>query len=83
MNSLKIYDRVALTRDIAELGLKRGDVATLVDTAPHPNGGPTGYLLEVTNALGVSLRVVVVGPNDIAPLSANEILAVRELTPTS
>jgi hypothetical protein len=76
----KLYDRVALARDIAESGLKRGDVATVVDTVPHPNGGPVGLVLEVTNALGESLQTVVVAPSDIAPLHANEVLTVRTMS---
>jgi hypothetical protein len=82
MNQLKLYDRVAITRDIAEHGLRRGDVATLIDLVPHPGGGPQGLVLEVVNALGESLRVVVVTPDDVAPLNANEVFAVRELSRT-
>jgi hypothetical protein len=76
---LKLYERVALTRDIPEHGLKQGDVATLVDTAPHPNGGPEGLVLEITNAVGDSLRVAIVTADDVEPLNANEVLAVRQL----
>ena len=79
----KLYDRVALSRDIADSGLKCGDVATLVDTVPHPNGGPIGLVLEVTNALGESLQTVVVSPDDVSPLHANEVLTVRALSQAS
>jgi hypothetical protein len=83
MNNLALYDRVALTRDLNEHGLKRGDVATLVDRVPHPAGGSEGLVLEVTNALGDALSVVVVNAEDIEPLNANEVLAVRPLVKTS
>lgn len=75
----QLYDRVALARDIAEHGLKRGDVATLVDVAPHPAGGPEGLVLEIANALGESLRVAIVTAQDIEPLTADEVLAVRQI----
>jgi hypothetical protein len=75
----QFYDRVALTRDIPEHGLKRGDVATLVDVAPHPTGGPEGLVLEIANALGESLRVAIVTAQDIEALTANEVLAVRQI----
>jgi hypothetical protein len=81
MDTPKLNDRVALTRDIDEHGLKRGDVATLVDFSPHPSGGAEGMVLEVTNALGDSLKVVIVTPADIEPLQADEILSVRPLAP--
>ena len=78
-----MYERVALARDLDGHGLKRGDVATMVDTVPHPSGGPEGLVLEVTNALGDSLRVVIVTPEDVEPLNGNEVLAVRRLVTTS
>jgi hypothetical protein len=83
MKQPALYDRVALARNLDEHGLKRGDVATIVDTVPHPAGGPTGLVLEVTNALGESLQVVVVTAADIQPLHANEIFAVRPLVKTA
>ena len=73
-----LSDRVALACDLDDHGLKRGDVATIVDKVPHPTGGPEGLVLEVTNALGDSVQVVVVTESDIEPLSANEVFAVRQ-----
>lgn len=78
MKPIALYDRVALNRDFAEHGLKRGDIATLVDRVPHPASGPDGLVLEVTNALGESLQVVIATANDVEPLHANEVLAVRQ-----
>jgi len=74
-----LYARVSLTRDLEELGLKRGDVATIVDTVPHPSNGPTGIILEISNAIGDSIQVVTVTADDIEPLTAHEILSVRQL----
>lgn len=74
-----LYDRVALARDLPQYGLKQGDVATLVDLVPHPKGGAEGLVLEVTNALGESLEVVVVTKDDIEPLHADEVLTVRQM----
>lgn len=83
MNRPELYERVALVRDVPEHGLRRGDVATVVDVVPHPSGGADGFALEVTNALGESLQVVIMTESDIAPLTANEVFAVRELSRTS
>lgn len=77
--SPKLDDRIALTRDIPDRGFKKGDVATLVDTVPHPDGGPEGLVIEVSNALGESLQVVVVTADDVEPLNANEVFTVRQL----
>ena len=74
-----LYQRVALRRDIAEEGLKRGDVATLVDMVPHPGNGEEGCVLEVFNAVGESIKVLTVPESDIERLHSDEILTVRPL----
>ncbi|MFY9820886.1 MAG: DUF4926 domain-containing protein [Thermoanaerobaculia bacterium] len=81
--SLPLYQRVALNRDVPEQGLKKGDVATLVDLVPSPEGGEQGCVLEVFNALGESIAVVVVRESEIEGLHAGEVLAVRPLAKAS
>ena len=76
---MELYQNVALTRDISEHGLKRGDVAVLVDRVPHPTGGEPGCLLEVFNAVGDTLAVIAVPQSAIEPLRADEVLAVRPM----
>jgi Domain of unknown function (DUF4926) len=77
--SLPLYQRVALRRDLPEQNLRQGDVATLLDYVPHPEGGEQGCLVEVFNALGESIAVVAVPESDIEGLRADEVLAVRPL----
>jgi hypothetical protein len=79
LKTLTLYERVSLTRDLPEFGMKRGDVATFVDKVPHQSGGPEGLVLEVTNALGDSLHVIIVSPEDVEPLHASDVLTVRQL----
>jgi hypothetical protein len=79
MSRPELYDRVSLTRDQEEYGLKRGDVATFIDTVPDPQGGPDGAILEVFNALGDSIMVATVSIDEIEALSEDEVLAVRRL----
>ena len=74
---LELYQEVALTCDVPEHDLKAGDVATLVDFVPHPTSGEDGCVLEVFNAVGESVAVVVVPISAIAALQADEILTVR------
>jgi hypothetical protein len=64
--SAQLYTRVALARDLDEHGLKCGDVATLVNTVPHPDGGEGGYVLEVFNVLGQSMVTVVVRASEVS-----------------
>jgi hypothetical protein len=73
------FQRVALTRDVAEHQLCAGDVACVVDLVPHPSGGETGCVLEVFNAIGESIAVVAVPLSAVEPLAADEVFAVRRL----
>lgn len=77
--NFELYQRVALNRDLNEYQLKKGDVATLIDFVPHPSNGELGCVLEVFNATGESIAVVIVPISDIKPLRNNEILNVRSL----
>ena len=74
-----LYGQVALSVDVPEFNLKKGDVATLVETVPHPSGGEDGCVLEVFNALGASIAVVTVPESHLEPLRADEILNVRHM----
>lgn len=73
------FQRVALTRDVPEHRLQAGDIASVVDFVPHPDGGETGCVIEVFNAVGESIAVVAVPLSAIEPLAADEVLAIRRL----
>ena len=77
---IELYEQVALKHDLPDYGLKQGDIATLVDYVSHPEGGEEGCILEVFNAVGESIAVIVVPISAIAPLPADEVLSVRTLT---
>ena len=76
---LPLYQYVALRQDVPEHALKKGDVAILIDYVPHPEGDEEGAVLEVFNAVGESIAVVIVPESNVESLSADEILAVRPL----
>jgi hypothetical protein len=75
----KLYQRVALIRDWPDAGLRRGDVATVVDWVPHPTDGDEGCVLEVFNALGESIQVVTVPSLYVSPVTSDDIPAIRRL----
>lgn len=75
----ELYQHVALLRNLGDKGVKKGDVAVLVDYVPHPAGGEEGCIIEIHNALGESLWIVAVKQSDIEPSNAGEVLAVRPL----
>ena len=77
--SYQIFARVALKEDLPEQGLRRGDVATIVEAHAARAGQEPGYSLEVFNAVGETIAVVVVRESQIEPLAADEVLHVRHL----
>jgi len=74
----KLFEEVILLEDMPEKGLKKGDVATIVEHHPVA-GGEDGYTLEVFNVLGDTIAVVTVSETAIAPLTEKEIFSVRSL----
>jgi hypothetical protein len=74
-----LYERVALTRDLEEHGLRKRDVGVVVDYVPHPKGEEEGALLEVFNAVGELIALVAVRLSDIEPMRSDDVLAVRPL----
>jgi hypothetical protein len=77
----KLYERVALTRDLPEHNLRKGDVAVVVEHLPATSGGEDGYALEVFNAVGETIDVVMVPASAVKPLTEDEILQARSLSP--
>ena len=75
-----LYQHVSLTSDIPQYNLKKGDIATLVEYVPGPEGIEKGCILEVFNANGESINVITVPESSIASLSPDQILTVRPLT---
>lgn len=76
----KLFEDVVLAKNIRKKGLKKGDLATIVE---HHSlaGDEDGYSLEIFNALGDTVAVVTVGKSAIAPLMANDVFSVRQLSP--
>lgn len=73
------YQRIVLRQDIPEHGLKAGDIAMLVEYVPSATGREDGSILEVFNAIGESIKLIVVGESQIESLQPDEIPAVRRM----
>jgi hypothetical protein len=78
-SSIELYSKIYLNRDFPEYNLKTGDLATFIDTVPDPESIEEGYILEVFNAIGESIDVVVVPKSAVSPLQANQIPSIRPL----
>ncbi|OCR01494.1 DUF4926 domain-containing protein [Oscillatoriales cyanobacterium USR001] len=80
---LELYQEIALNQEFPEYNLYRGDIATLVDYVPHPEGKEEGAVLEVFSALGETIDVVTVPISSIEALQTSDILSVRRLAQAS
>jgi hypothetical protein len=74
-----LFTRVSLAEDFPEYSLHKGDLATIVEIHEGSPEQETGYSLEVFNAVGETIAVLVVEESKISPVKRNEILHVREL----
>lgn len=72
-----LFTRVSLTEDFPQHGLHRGDLATIVEIHEGGPGQETGYSLEVFNAVGETIVVMVAEESKLSPVKRNEILHVR------
>ncbi len=75
-----LYSRVALAVDVPTEGIRRGDVATIVEhhSSPVPGVEP-GYSVEVFNAVGETLAVLTLPESSFEALRRDEVLSVRSL----
>jgi Domain of unknown function (DUF4926) len=74
--TFELFSRVALRKDFPLHQLRRGDVVMIVDHHPVKDG-EDGYSLEVFNAVGETIAVLVVAESQIEPLMRNEVLQIR------
>ena len=72
----KLFEEVVLKKDIPKRGLKKGDVATIVEHHPVSDG-EDGYSLELFNALGDTIAVITVPESSIELLTEDEIFSIR------
>lgn len=73
-----LYTDVALTRDVPEHRLRRGDIVRLVEHHRAPDG-EEGYSAEVLGANGKTLAVIGVEAKALEALRDDEVLSVRAL----
>ena len=79
--TIELFKRVALRVDLPEHGLRKGDVATIVEHLPGMQT-EDGYALEVFNAIGDTIAVITVPQSAVEPLTADVIPSVRPLAQT-
>ncbi len=74
----ELYTDMALTCDLPEHRLRRGDIVKLVDSHIALDG-TEGYSLEVCNAVGDTVAVTAVPATALEALRDDEVLCARPL----
>ncbi len=74
----ELYTDVALTCDLPEHRLRRGDIVKVVEHHVAPDG-TEGYSIEVFNAVGDTIAVTAVPSSALESLRDDEVLNVRTL----
>ncbi|MEW6248608.1 MAG: DUF4926 domain-containing protein [Nitrospirota bacterium] len=74
----ELYTDVALTRDLLEHRLRRGDILKLVDHHIAPDG-TEGDSIEVFNAVSDTIAVTAVPATALEALRNDEVLCARPL----
>ncbi|HZR03792.1 MAG TPA: DUF4926 domain-containing protein [Burkholderiales bacterium] len=69
-----LLDTVALTHDLREVGLRRGDLGAIVEI--H---GPDAYEVEFVAASGRTQALVTLHAEDLRPIGDQDVIAVRSL----
>ena len=72
------HDCVVLTQDLADEGLRAGDVGTVV----HIHSHEAAYEVEFMTLTGQTVAVATVLPSQLRPVSSRDLTHVRELAPT-
>ena len=67
-----ILDAVVLARDLAEHGLRAGDVGAVVEVYP-----PDGVEVEFVQASGQTKALLTLKAADLRPVADNDLLSVR------
>jgi hypothetical protein len=78
MMKFELFKDMALTCDLPEHRLRRGDIVKLVDYHIAPDGNE-GYSIEVFNAVGDTIAVTAVPTSALEALREDEVLCARAL----
>jgi hypothetical protein len=75
----EMFQRVILTVDVPQEGLRAGDVGTLVDRHPAPVGGEVGYSVEFFDMTGRTVAVATLPASHLRQPTPQDFPSVREV----
>lgn len=74
---IRELDTVVLVHDLAEYGLKQGDIGAVVHCYEHDQA----FEVEFVTGAGATVALLTLTCNDVRLIGRTEILRVRELVP--
>jgi hypothetical protein len=74
-----LFTEMALSRELPERDLRRGDIVRIISDHLFPDGRP-GYSIEVCNAVGDTVAVTAVDEAALEPLNSDQLFTVRRMT---
>lgn len=81
--TIPLFSRVILTQNIQDQELVAGDMGTIVEHHPATGEHPEGYEVECFAGNGETIAVVSVPANGLRPATSQDVLHVRQLSPSS
>ena len=78
--AFELYSDVILTRDVADEGLRAGDVGTIVDRQAARGAGDEGYFIEFFDMTGNTVAVTVLPASALRLPTPADRPAVRALS---
>jgi hypothetical protein len=83
MAELELYKDAILTVDLTDVGLRAGDIGTIVERHQVPGIAEVGYSVEFFDMTGRTVAVVTVPANHLRLPIAADLPAVRTFAKTS
>jgi hypothetical protein len=74
----ELYKLVALSVDVPEYQLRKGDIVTTVDFLTANDHHPNGYVAEITDVLGDTLDVATLYEHQLTALLPRALFSMRE-----
>lgn len=75
----ELYTEIFFNQNIDKYSIHKGDIGTIIDYFPSNNNiSVGGYMIEIFDAYGDTIKVVTVDESRISSIKHNSVLSVRE-----
>lgn len=75
----ELFTQAALTEDLPDFQLRKGDLVTVVEHLPANEHHEEGYVVEVFDVLGKTMHVLSLRSTQLQALKPNAVPSMREV----